>query len=153
MRRHIIAIVTVGLLATGCSGGSDGNSDAKPSASASTPVLSTEWVPKLKDAMDAEATICNQVGDQACAEHLTDIALVVSDLRFALEEAGGVDAYPRSMAEVDKVDAAVDAYTDHECLGDENAGIAGSPCPDDAHTIISGGKSLQLTLETDELKQ
>ena len=151
MRRHIITIITAGLLATGCSGGSD--SDAKPSPSASAQALSKEWVPKLKDATTAEPAICNRVGDRACAEYLTDIAIVVGDLRFALDEAGGLDAYPRSVAEVGKVDAAVDAYTDHECLGDENAGMAGSPCPDDAHTIISGGEALQLTLETDELKQ
>lgn len=153
MRRHIITIITTGLLAVGCSSGSSDDSDAQTSASPSASALSAEWVPKLKDATTAESAVCNRVGDQACAEHLTEIALAVSDLRFALEEAGGVDAYPRSMAEIGKVDAAVDAYTDHECLGDDNAGIAGSPCPDDAYTIMSGGAALQLTLETDELKQ
>ncbi|CAL9667680.1 hypothetical protein SUDANB145_07245 (plasmid) [Streptomyces sp. enrichment culture] len=94
--------------------------------------------------------MCNLVGDQECAEHLTDIAIVVTDLEQAVAEAGGAAVWPRTVMQLKKVNAAVDAYTEHECLGDENAGIAGSPCPDDAQVIMSGGQALVLALQADE---
>lgn len=139
--------VLIALLAVGCSSGDgDGKADAKPSPKK----LSTKWGPKLDTATEADAAVCNQVGDQACAEHLTDIALAVSDLEQDVNAAGGSAKYPRTTAELDKVNDAVQAYTDHECLGDENAGIEGSPCPDDAQTILTGGKTLTLALQADE---
>lgn len=145
MRRTTATVVLVALLTAGCSSG-DGKADAKPSPKK----LSTKWGPKLDTATDADAAVCNQVGDQACAEHLTDIALVVGDLELAVNEAGGSAKYPRTTAEISKVNDAVQAYTDHECLGDENAGIEGSPCPDDVQTILTGGKTLTLALQADE---
>ncbi|KAF2775247.1 siroheme synthase [Streptomyces sp. OM5714] len=108
------------------------------------------WGPKLAEVTDSKESVCNEVGDQACAEHLTDIALVVGDLELAVNDAGGSPSYPRTVAELEKVDAAVDAYSDHECLNDENAGIKGSPCPDDAQTILTGGQTLVLALQADE---
>ncbi|MEV5915741.1 hypothetical protein AB0M00_43525 [Streptomyces chartreusis] len=141
------AAVLVAMLAAGCSSGDD-TPDAKPTPTAAT--LSTKWGPKFDTATEADAAVCNQVGDQACAEHLTDIALVVGDLERDVNEAGGSAKYPRTTAELDKVNDAVQAYTDHECLGDENAGIEGSPCPDDAQTILTGGKTLTLALQADE---
>ncbi|MET8571871.1 hypothetical protein [Streptomyces sp. NPDC004783] len=156
MRRTTVTAAAVLLVAfaAGCSdGGGDGKAKSSPSSSASssaTVKLSTEWGPKLDAATDADAAVCNQVGDQACAELLTDIALVVGELEFAVTDAGGSATYPRTMAEIEKVDAAVAAYTDHECLNDENAGIKGSPCPDDAQTILTGGQTLTLALQADE---
>ncbi|MFD5848368.1 hypothetical protein [Streptomyces chartreusis] len=147
MRRTTATVVLVALLTAGCSSG-DGKADAKPTPT--TAKLSTKWGPKLDTATEADAAVCNQVGDQACAEHLTDIALVVGDLERAVNEAGGSAKYPRTTAEISKVNDAVQAYTDHECLGDENAGIEGSPCPDDAQTILTGGKTLTLALQADE---
>jgi hypothetical protein len=152
--RRTAAAVLVALLAAGCSsGGDDGKAAPASTAGSSTKSggkLSTEWGPKLAAAADGDKAVCNQVGDQACAEHLTDIASVVTDLESAVDEAGGKTAYPRTVKELDKVNAAVDAYTEHECLKDENAGIEGSPCPDDAQTILSGGETLPLALKADE---
>ncbi|MFI8483790.1 hypothetical protein [Streptomyces rubrogriseus] len=157
MRRTTAATVLLAaLLAAGCSNGDDGGGDEKVEAtsSASAPSASGKlagvWGPKLSEATDGKDAVCNEVGDQACAEHLTDIALVVGDLELAVNEAGGSSSYPRTVAELEKVDAAVDAYSDHECLNDENAGIKGSPCPDDAQTILTGGQTLVLALQADE---
>ncbi|WP_333743816.1 hypothetical protein [Streptomyces ardesiacus] len=152
-RRHTITVFAALVLAgaTACSSSSD-SSDSKPSSSATAGKLSAEFAPKLEQATEADAAVCNQVGDQACAEHLTGIALAVTDLEQSLPGAGGEDAYPKTTAEVAKINAAVDAYTEHECLGDENAGIKGSPCPDDAQVIMTGGAKLQSLLEVDEAK-
>lgn len=147
-RTTAAAAVLVALLAAGCSSGGDDGKAAPSTKSAGK--LSTEWEPKLTAAADGDKAVCNQVGDQACAEHLTDIAMVVTDLESAVDEAGGKGAYPRTTKELDKVNAAVDAYTKHECLKDENAGIEGSPCPDDAQTILTGGETLALALQADE---
>jgi hypothetical protein len=135
---------------TACSG--SGSDDAKPNASTTAGKLSAELAPTLETATKADPAVCNQVGDQKCAAHLTDIALAVTDVEQALAEAGGADAYPRTTAEVAKINEAVDAYTEHECLGDENAGIAGSPCPDDAQAIMTGAAKLQSLMEVDEAK-
>lgn len=149
------ALFTV-LLAGGCSSGGDDGGDGKTegtssaSASSASGKLAGVWGPKLANATDGKDAVCNQVGDQACAEHLTDIALVVGDLEIAVNQAGGSASYPRTVAELEKVDAAVDAYSDHECLNDENADIKGSPCPDDAQTILTGGQTLALALQADE---
>ncbi|MGC9479250.1 hypothetical protein ACP4I1_34590 [Streptomyces sp. WG4] len=120
------------------------------SSAAANGKLAAEWGPKLAATTDGEDAICNQVGDKACATHLTDIAIVVGELEQAVDEAGGTATYPRTMAEIAKVNAAVDAYTEHECLEDENAGIKGSPCPDDAQTILTGGETIVLALQADE---
>ncbi|MGQ4471934.1 hypothetical protein ACN6K6_004720 [Streptomyces violaceoruber] len=144
-----MAALVAALALTGCSssqGSSDKSSDNKQSA------LSDEWIPKLETATTTEDPICNEVGDQACAEHLTGIALLMTDLREAIDEAGGLDAYPRTVREIAKIDEAVEACTEHECLADENAGNAGSPCPDDVYTIRSGGDVLPFALQVDELK-
>ncbi|GGQ83715.1 hypothetical protein [Streptomyces flaveolus] len=147
----LAALILAG--ATACSSSSD-SSDSKPSASATAAAgtLSVELAPKLETATKADPAVCNQVGDQACAEHLTDIALAVTDLEQSLPGAGGADAYPRTSAEVVKINAAVDAYTEHECLGDENAAITGSPCPDDAQAIMTGAAKLPSLMEVDEAK-
>jgi hypothetical protein len=152
-RTRTITVLAALILAgtTACSSGSD-SSDAKPSTSATAGKLSAELAPKLETATKADPAVCNQVGDQACAEHLTDIALAVTDLEQALPGAGGADAYPRTSAEVMKINAAVDAYTEHECLGDENAAITGSPCPDDAQAIMTGAAKLPSLMEVDEAK-
>lgn len=148
------AAVLVVLLAAGCTGeGDDGKTKPNPTSSVAAGNLSAEWGPKLNAATNADKAVCNSVGDQACAEHLTDIALVVTDLEQAVDEAGGRTKYPQTTIELAKVDKAVDAYTEHECLRDENAGIEGSPCPDDAQTILTGGKTLVLALQADENAQ
>ena len=136
------------LAATACTSGSGG----KPAASASSAAagLASEWAPKLKVVAAADTGVCNQAGDQACAEHLTDIALALTDLGQTVTAAGGKGAYPRTVAEIDKANVAVEAYTDHECLGDVNASIQGSPCPDDARVIMAAPAVLQLSLEADE---
>jgi hypothetical protein len=150
MSRHATRLLAATLIlaaATACSSSSHSAPTASPSP---TGKLAAEWTPKLKAATEADTGICNQAGDKACAEHLTDIALVVGDLEGAVDDAGGKAAYPKTTAELAKVDKAVDAYTKHECLDDPNASIAGSPCPDDARTIITGGEALQLALAADE---
>ena len=140
------AIVTALLLAaTACTSGGDSKPAASPSSTAAS--LASAWAPNLRTATTG---IWNQAGDQVCAEYLTDIALALTDLEQAVVDAGGKGAYPRTVAEIDKANAAVDAYTDHECLGDVNASIQGSPCPDDARVIMSAPAVLQLSLEADE---
>ncbi|MES4886179.1 hypothetical protein ABVB69_37685 [Streptomyces sp. NPDC000349] len=152
MHRTTATATAVLLLAAlaGCSDGDEGG-DGKPKPTKSTAAgLAGEWGPKLSAATDGKDAVCNQVGDKACATHLTDIALVVGELEQAVNEAGGIAEYPRTVAEIGKVNAAVDAYTEHECLEDENAGIEGSPCPDDAQTILTGKHTLPLALQADE---
>lgn len=136
--------------AAACTSGSDSKPAASPSRT--TVGLAAEWAPKLKAAATADAGICNQAGDQACAEHLTDIALTLTGLEQAVTAAGGKSVYPRTVAEIDRTDASVEAYTTHECLGDENASIQGSPCPDDARVVMSAPAALQLSLEADEAR-
>lgn len=153
------AIATLALLTAATTGCGSQGSDPKPATAASpgpsstAPKLSTTWGPKLNDAVNTGPATCNLVGDTLCAHHLTDIAIVVGDLRRAIEEASAADAYPRSMAEITAIDAAVEAYTDHECLDDPNAGMRKSPCPDDAQAIMTGGAVLRLALEVDELSR
>lgn len=152
MSRHATRLLAAALIlaaATACSSSSHGSTPAAGQSPRGK--LAAEWTPKLKSAVLTGTTgICNQAGDKACAEHLTDIALVVTDLEDAVDDAGGKTAYPKTTAELAKVDKAVDAYTLHECLDDPNASIEGSPCPDDARTIITGGEALQLALAADE---
>lgn len=146
MRRTATAIAALAaLLTAGCS-----STDDKPAAKPTTAKLSTTWGPKLEAVTKDKKAICNSVGDRDCADYLTDIAIVVGDLELEVNEAGGSARYPRTTAELEKVNAAVEAYTDHECLEDENAGIAGSPCPDDAQTIMTGKHTLPLALQADE---
>ncbi|MFI1562180.1 hypothetical protein ACH4ZX_03800 [Streptomyces sp. NPDC020490] len=153
MHQHVTRLLATALILTAAACTTSG-SDDKPAATTKTTSpagkLSAAWTPKLKAATKTDTGICNQAGDQACAEHLTDIALVVDDLETAINGAGGAAAYPKTTAQIGKVNAAVEAYTEHECLGDENASIQGSPCPDDARTIMAGGEALQLALAADE---
>ena len=153
MSSHVrVAVVGAALLlaATACTSGGDSKPAASPSSTAAG--LAAGWAPKLKTVAVAATGICNQAGDQACAEHLTDIALALTELEQAVTAAGGKGAYPRTVAEIDKANAAVDAYTDHECLDDVNASIQGSPCPDDARVIMSAPVVLRLSLEADEAR-
>jgi hypothetical protein len=149
MSRRIAITAVMLLAATACTTTSS-SSDSKPSPSPSSTGLAAEWGPKLQQATTADTGICNAVGDHACAEHLTDIALTVSDLESAVTDAGGQSVYPQTTALIEKNDTAVAAYTDHECLGDDNAGIPGSPCPDDVQTILSTAAALPLALQADE---
>lgn len=151
MSRHTrVAVLTAALLlATACTNGSDDKPDTTTTP-ASKPGLSATWAPKLQTAAAADTGICNQAGDQACATHLTDIALAVGDLETAITDAGSTAAYPKTMAEIGTINKAVQAYTDHECLGDANASIAGSPCPDDAQAITGGVKAIMLAMDADE---
>lgn len=146
------AIVGAVLLlgATACTSSDGSKPAASPSSTAAG--LAAEWAPKLKTAATADTGICNQAGDQACAGHLTDIALAITDLEQTVTAAGGKSVYPRTVAEIDKADVATEAYTIHECLGDENASIQGSPCPDDARVVMSAPAALQLSLEADEAR-
>lgn len=146
--RTAISAAALLLAVTACTSGSDSKPTASPSSTASG--LASGWAPKLKAAATTDTGICNEAGDQACAEHLTDIALALTDLEQAVTAAGGKGAYPRTVAEIGKADVAVEAYTDHECLGDVNAGIQGSPCPDDARVVMAAPAALQLSLEADE---
>lgn len=146
--RTAIAAAVLLLAATACTSGGDSKPAASPSSTAAG--LAAEWAPKLKTVAAADTGICNQVGDQACAGHLTDIALALTELEQAVTAAGGKGVYPRTVAEIDRTDAAVEAYTDHECLGDVNASIQGSPCPDDARVVMSAPATLRLSLEADE---
>lgn len=160
MRRHIGGIVAAGLLLAGCSGAHSG--DAKPeepkasasTSSSATVKLSDKWIPKLEKATDSNGeAVCGSVGTQQCADHLTKIATAVFELETAIEEADAKAGYPRSMAEIKKVDKATEAWTEHECLNDPNADMDGSPCPKDAYDIMGAGAGLQFTLITDELKR
>lgn len=155
MSRHATRLLAAALIlaaATACSSSSD-SKPAAASPSHTTGKLAAVWTPKLKSAVLTGTTgVCNQAGDKACADHLTDIAIVVGDLEDEVDDAGGKAAYPKTTAELAKVDKAVDAYTQHECLDDPNASIEGSPCPDDARTIITGGDALQLALAADEAR-
>lgn len=145
--RTAIAAAVLLLAATACTGGSGSKPTASPSRTAAG--LASKWAPDLKA---ADAGVCNQAGDRACAEHLTDIALALTDLEQTVTAAGGKGVYPRTVVEIDKANAAVQAYTDHECLGDVNASIQGSPCPDDARVIMSAPAVLRLSLEADEAR-
>ncbi|RSN50513.1 hypothetical protein DMH12_24845 [Streptomyces sp. WAC 04229] len=143
----LLAVLAAGCSNDGDGGGAGDGKESKPSAAG----LAKTWTPKLEQVTaGADDAVCNEVGDKACATHLTDIALVVGELEQAVNDAGGTAEYPRTVAEIGKVNAAVDAYTEHECLDDENAGVSGSPCPDDAQTILTGGQTLVLALQADE---
>lgn len=163
MRRHIITIITTGLLAVGCSGGSgDGSKpDAKATTKAveasaataeSAPVkLSTEWVPKLDAATDKTTSgICTQLGSAKCVEHLTNLTVVVYDVERAIEEAGAETSYPRSMRHIDEVEAASGAFVDAECKGSTESMLDGTACAGYGGTLLMGASILKMKLQTDE---
>ncbi|MER5875478.1 hypothetical protein ABT119_06055 [Streptomyces sp. NPDC001910] len=151
MHHRTAAIGLLAILAlAGCSTGTGTDSDSKPSPSPTSKSLAAEWTPKLQQAATADASVCNHVGDRSCATHLTGIMFAVSDVENAIAAGAGPGKYPQSTVEIEKINKASEAYNDHECLGDENADIAGSPCPDDAQTILSGAEALPLALTADE---
>lgn len=148
MSRRILATVAVLLTVTACSNSSsDTSSSSSPSATHTG--LGSEWASRIQAVSVGAPAICNRVGDKACAEHLTNIAIAVTQLEDAIT-AAGASKYPRSASLIDEIDDAVDAYTRHECLNDDDANIADSPCPDDASTITAGAKALPYALQADE---
>ncbi|MFG2548267.1 hypothetical protein ACGFOM_38225 [Streptomyces sp. NPDC048594] len=72
------AAVLLAVLTAGCSNDNgDGGGDGKESKPAAAGLAKT-WTPKLEQVTaGADDAVCNEVGDKACATHLTDIALVL----------------------------------------------------------------------------
>lgn len=162
MRRHIITITAIALLAVGCSS-SNGEPDAKPATAAtveaaaepseSTKVkLSTEWVPKLEAALDkTEDDICAEVGSPKCVKFITDLASVVYDVGTAIEDADAEVDYPRSMKDVEAVEKASAAYVAAECKGSTELTLGDSVCAGYTAELMVRPATLQMNLGTDEL--
>ncbi|MEU9264573.1 hypothetical protein AB0E04_03840 [Streptomyces sp. NPDC048251] len=138
------------LLLTACSS-SGGGADDKPSSSPSSAGLAKDWGPTFTSLSNTEPALCNLVGDQACAEHVAAIASNANKLEDIIEKTGG--SYPRTKNKIMKIMNGSTSYTVHECAGDENAGIEGSPCPDDVFQVRAAAETLPFTLEADEAAQ
>ena len=158
MRRHIITVITAGLLATGCSGGSDDKPEpqaateaAVASATPSAVKLSEEWVPKLQAVTDTKKSgVCREVGSPGCVKHLTALTSVVYDVGTAIEQAGAETRYPRSMKHIDEVEAASEAYVAAECKGETESMLDDTACAGYGGTLLMGPSILMMKLQTDE---
>ncbi|MEU5243824.1 hypothetical protein AB0G81_06865 [Streptomyces asoensis] len=135
------------LLLTGCTTNSGDTAD-KPGPSASGVRLSAGWGPKLITLTDTKRALCNQAGDHGCADHVAAIAIEANALQDVIEKTGG--SYPRTKIKIMEIVNGATSYTVHECGGDTNASIAGSPCPDDVFQVRGGAETLPFTLEADE---
>lgn len=160
MRRHIITIVAAGLLAAGCS--EESSSDPKSKAtteaagasatSSAPPKLSAKWGPKLDAATDeGPEGVCTEVGAPDCVKHLTQLTEVVYDVETAIEEAKAETLYPRSMKQIDAVEAASTAYVAAECKGSTDNALGDSACAGYTATLLLGPATLSMTMTTDEL--
>ncbi|MBR8638621.1 hypothetical protein KEF29_03230 [Streptomyces tuirus] len=163
MRRHIITITAVALLAAGCSSASGDKPEVTPTAEASVEAaaessapaevkLSEEWVPKLEAALGkTEANICKEVGAPKCVKFITELTSVVYAVGTAIEEAGAELDYPRSMKDVETVEKASEAYVDAECKGSTELTLGDSVCAGYTATLMVTPATLQMNLTTDEL--
>lgn len=163
MRRHIITIITAGLLAVGCSGESSSDKPESKSTAEATveaaevatspaPVkLSEKWGPKLDAVIDKGTSgVCTEVGSPGCVEHLTDLTSVVYDVETAIEEAGAETRYPRSMKHIEEVEAASGAFVAAECAGSTDSMLDGTVCAGYGGTLLVGPSILRMKLQTDE---
>ncbi|MET9099600.1 hypothetical protein [Streptomyces antibioticus] len=146
-RTTAIGLATA-LFLTACSSSGD-DADSKPSPYSAN--LAKDWGPTFTSLTDTEPTLCNLVGDQACADHVSAIASNANDLEDVIEKTGA--SYPRTKIKIMEIVNSATSYTVHECSGDENAGIEGSPCPDDVFQVRAGAEALPFTLEADEAAQ
>ncbi|MEV5898421.1 hypothetical protein [Streptomyces sp. NPDC052127] len=148
--RTTAVVLAAALLLTACS--SSGNdADDKPSTNPSNAGLAKDWGPTFTSLATTEPALCNLVGDQACADHVAAIASNANKLEDVVEKTGG--SYPRTKNKIMKIMTGSTSYTLHECSGDENAGIEGSPCPDDVFQVRAAAETLPFTLEADEAMQ
>ncbi|MGW1001782.1 hypothetical protein [Streptomyces sp. NPDC002520] len=156
-----IAVLAATLTACGSNGPSPSkterattaNSPTSAAPSTAAPNLSTAWVPKLDKATTSDVQgVCEHVGSQRCADHLTGIVTIGIDLQIAITEAGAKRMYPRSMDQLDKMMRASDGYTNDGCLNDPLADMDGSPCFKHSLDIMGAGTSLQFTMQTDEIR-
>ncbi|MGW2048579.1 hypothetical protein ACWCPF_25860 [Streptomyces sp. NPDC001858] len=148
---HHLITAAVGLAAlflTACTS-SSGDADSKPSPTG--PGLAKDWGPTFTKLAATEPGLCNLVGEQACADQIAAIASNANDLEDVIEKTGG--SYPRTKNKIMKIVNGATSYTLHECPGDANAGIAGSPCPDEAFQVRAAAEALPLALEADEAAQ
>ncbi|WP_344382921.1 hypothetical protein [Streptomyces thermolineatus] len=143
------AVAAAAVLVAGCSGGGEDvdpgpSRSSSPSGSAGSG-LAAEWEPKLRKAADGGTRACADVASDGCAQYLGGITETAYDLRDAIVEAGAEDAYPRTMAEIEKVTTAADSYVEDGC---EEAAEPG--CSGHAALVRSGGSGLRLMLAADE---
>lgn len=173
--RHGTVAAVVGLLltaATACTtGGDSGDQDGqspdggkdRPAAS-STPTATTDpdaggkvrgfaktWRPRLQALADqADISPCQRPSTTACAQAIEDIMAVSDDLSNALEEASAFDDYPKTAAQITRLDLAQVEYNTAGCEGDPGADADGSPCFRYALAVTMGPTMLDLALATDE---
>lgn len=123
MRRYAIAVTAVLVAVAGCSSGGDGEPAAAKTTVKAAVKLSTKWTPKIKAAQGKGVEgVCADPGSAGCADYLTDLVLVVYDLRDVMDEQRLKGRYPRVAKRIAKIDRASVAYSEHECKGDPNAG-------------------------------
>ncbi|MFE9391695.1 hypothetical protein [Streptomyces sp. NPDC006784] len=153
MKRTVIAACSAAVLlaAAGCGSSDEAtktDSDSRPSGKP----LSEKWQPKIQAAKDkAPTSVCENVGSTECADYLSGIVIAVYRLRDELDD-GAKDRYPRTVKRIKKIDRASTDYTKHECKGDPNAGMEGSPCPKHVADIVAGSSALLMEMGMDEAK-
>lgn len=172
--RHGTVAAVVGLLltaATACTtGGDSGDQDGqgpgggtdRPTASSTPTTTDTDaggkvrgfaktWRPRLQNlAEQADISPCQRPSTTACAQAIEDIMAVSDDLSNALEDAGAFGDYPKTVAQITKLDLAQVEYNTAGCEGDPGADADGSPCFRHALAVTMGPTMLDLALATDE---
>lgn len=172
MRRTTLsaAVLLTVLLAASCSGGGDdpkaasSSSPAKSAAakqedsadtaasSSAPPKLSTKWAPKLEAASKAsQPNICKDAGAKQCTDHITKLTELVYDVGDAIDEADATADYPKTVAQIAKVERASEGYVDDGCAGSGEATLGGSACGGHVQWLLLGPATVEMTLQTDEL--
>ncbi len=159
------AVLTV-LLAAGCTSGEDEpKADTKPSATASSspaataetaesskaPELYAKWGPKLEAAGEGTSGVCTDAGAEQCVDHVTKLTELVYDVDDAIDEADAAAAYPKTKAEIAKVEDASEAYVEDGCAGSGEATLGGTVCGEHVQRLLLGPANVSMTLQTDEL--
>ncbi|MFE3884907.1 hypothetical protein ACFXPQ_18705 [Streptomyces lydicus] len=160
MKRVVALVVGAVLAVSACSGeSSNKQAAAKQSAPKSVAVpkpkvkLSGAWGKKF-DAVSNKGGpgVCADVGDDGCANFLTEIMSLTLDLQEEIEGQHRGREYPRTMDQIRKMTRASDSYVNAGCQGSAEARLDGSPCFSDASTIMVGAPIIGMNLQTDEIR-
>lgn len=114
--------------------------------------LSTKWVPKLNALSNGDGVAaCQDSGSTDCLTAMTADLKAFTSILKDIDAQGAQAEYTKTVAEINKMTRAADAYDKDGCGGDPNADVDGSPCPGNALAVTVGVATLSFILPTDEL--
>lgn len=114
--------------------------------------LSTKWAPKLAALADSGGVAaCQTSGSTDCVDAITNDLNTMTGLLKDINAADARAEYAKTVAEINKLVRAADAYGADGCPGDPNADISGSPCYGNAIAVTIGVTGFQFLMPTDEI--